>query len=138
MEKKIFETKRNDYIDLCASFSELLEKYKDYTPESATELEETITRACANSADIPGANKLFRLLKGYIQHRYNELEEYRKRREASEKEFFGALPQLCEQIIVDDADGDSCTIISDAVDKYCPPVNYQLLVKAFISALSTL
>ena len=72
MEQKIFETKRNDYIDLCASFSELLEKYKDYTPESATELEETITRACANSADIPGANKLFRLLKGYIQHRYNE------------------------------------------------------------------
>ena len=133
MEQKIFETKRNDYIDLCASFSE---KYKDYTPESATDLEATITRACANSADIPGANKLFRLLKGYIQHRYNELEEYRKRREASEKEFFGAVPHLCEQIIVDD--GDSCTIISDAVDKYCPPDNYQLLVKAFISALSTL
>ena len=103
MEKKIYESKRNDYMDLCAAFSELLEKYKDYTPESAT-----------------------------------ELEEYRKRRETSEKEFFGALPQLCEQIIVDDADGDSCTIISDAVDKYCPPDNYQLLVKAFISALSTL
>ena len=39
MEKKIYESKRNDYMDLCAAFSELLEKYKDYTPESATDLE---------------------------------------------------------------------------------------------------
>ena len=31
MEKKIYESKRNDYMDLCAAFSELREKYKDET-----------------------------------------------------------------------------------------------------------
>lgn len=138
MKKELFNKKRNDYTDLCAAFSELLEKYKDYSPEKAAELDETIKKACANSMDIPGANKLFRILKAYIQHRYNELEEYRKRREASEKKFFEALPQLCEKIIVDDTDGSSCAVISDVVDKYCPPDNYQLLVKGFISELSSI
>lgn len=139
MDEKIYKTKKEDYEDLYESFGVILEKFKDYdetNEKQKKELDVLISTAIENSADIPGSEKMFKLIKGYVVHRSREYREFWNRRQKAENTFFQALPEIMDSIVIPEE--NSCKKIADAVDTYAVEDNFSLLVKAMVSEICNL
>ena len=136
MNEQMYKEKKNDYEDLFESFHMILEKFQNYSEKDQKELDGIIEKAIMNSKDIPGAEKMFRLTKGYVIHRAKEYAEFRMRRENAENTFFQALPGIMDSIVI--PQDDSCEKIASAVETYAVENNFQKLVKAMISEICAL
>lgn len=136
MEKERFENEdiRMDYHDLLIAANEMLERFKDYTPDRQAELDSILANACENSEDIHNGKEIFQTVRNYIIFRYNELNEFRARREKAEKEFMEALPEIFDQLAVPCE--NSCKMMADFYEKYEKRNNYQVLVSELLRLIA--
>jgi len=136
MERETYEVKRKDYHALMVALAELLEKFKDYTPERQNELDQIIRKACQNAEDLPQGKELFLIARSYIMHRYTELNEYRARRADAENTFLAALPDIIDKLAA--PSDNSCAEIAKVIEVYDKKDNYQLLVANIITLFTAL
>lgn len=136
MEKKIYDEKKEDYADLFTALQEMLDRFKDYTPEREQELLDITQKACGNSEDIPGGAYLFKKVAAYIRYRYEEMRTYEERRRANEAKFFAALPEILDKVAVPNE--NSCKDLANIFDEYQMKDNFQILSDAIIKKLASL
>lgn len=136
MNKEYYDSINEDYKGLLIAAGEIMERFKDYTPQMKDELDSVIRVVCSNCEDLPKAVEIIQNIGNYIIYRYNELNEYKKRRENVEKELMDSLPELFDQLAVPNA--NSCSEIATAIKKFDTRTNYQVLVHYLITTLAKL
>lgn len=136
MKEEEFKSIKADYHDLLFAVKELMEEFKDYTPDQKEHLERVIADGCESASDLPKGQEIVRIIGSYIEHRYVELEEFRMRREKSEEDFMNALPGLFDKLAVESE--NSCDEIAKSIEEFSKQNNYQLLVGIIIRTLASI
>lgn len=136
MNDEFYNEKKEDYKDLFDALSDMLERFSDYSPERQQELEAITKKACENCEDLPKGKDLFVIMKSYIMHRYNEMNEYRERRAKAEREFLNALPEIFDKLAV--PNDDSVKDIADLAEKFANKNNLEILVEKMLRAIASI